>query len=139
MNLQIAAIMGNMYAESGMNPGSEEGGGTNANGIGLCQWTNGRHTNLVNYASPSASPGRRFKSSSISSGTTTAGDIGAAPIPSGPSTAPMARKTVRSIRRGNLGLGKQTGLLASTDLKDAVRQFCYGWEGAGIPAPEGAL
>lgn len=36
-------------------------------------------------------------------------------------------------RRGNLGLGKQAGLLASTDLKDAVRQFCYGWEGAGIP------
>ena len=44
---QTAAIMGNMHAESGMNPSAvnEDSGAT-----GLCQWLGGRKDGLVSYA-----------------------------------------------------------------------------------------
>lgn len=133
-DLQIAAIMGNMYAESGMRAGSEEGGGTNANGIGLCQWTNGRHTNLVNYANSIGkswtevqvqldffwdhdSWGYWSRAYTIRSEHGPNGDDSRSLDPVG----------------GTLVSGSKRAFLASTDLKDAVRQFCYGWEGAGIP------
>lgn len=133
-DLQIAAIMGNMYAESGMKPGSEEGGGTNANGIGLCQWTNSRHTNLVNYANSIGkswtevqvqldffwdhdSWGYWSRAYTIRSEHGPNGDDSRSLDPVG----------------GTLVSGSKRAFLASTDLKDAVRQFCYGWEGAGIP------
>lgn len=133
-DLQIAAIMGNMYAESGMRPGSEEGGGTNANGIGLCQWTNSRHTNLVNYANSIGkswtevqvqldffwdhdSWGYWSRAYTIRSEHGPNGDDSRSLDPVG----------------GTLVSGSKRAFLASTDLKDAVRQFCYGWEGAGIP------
>lgn len=133
-DLQIAAIMGNMYAESGMNPGSEEGGGTNANGIGLCQWTNGRHTNLVNYAK---SVGKSWTEVQVqldffwdhdswgywSRAYTIRSEHG----PDG-----SENRSLDPIG-GTLVSGSKRAFLASTDLKDAVRQFCYGWEGAGIP------
>lgn len=133
-DLQIAAIMGNMYAESGMNAGSEEGGGTNANGIGLCQWTNSRHTNLVNYAN---SIGKSWTDVQVqldffwdhdswgywSRSYTIRSEHG----PDGSDS--------RSLDPvgGTVVSGSKRAFLASTDLKDAVRQFCYGWEGAGIP------
>lgn len=133
-DLQIAAIMGNMYAESGMRAGSEEGGGTNANGIGLCQWTNSRHTNLVNYANSIGkswtevqvqldffwdhdSWGYWSRAYTIRSEHGPNGDDSRSLDPVG----------------GTLVSGSKRAFLASTDLKDAVRQFCYGWEGAGIP------
>lgn len=133
-DLQIAAIMGNMYAESGMRAGSEEGGGTNANGIGLCQWTNGRHTNLVNYANSIGkswtevqvqldffwdhdSWGYWSRAYTIRSEHGPNGDDSRSLDPVG----------------GTLVSGSKRAFLASKDLKDAVRQFCYGWEGAGIP------
>ena len=133
-DLQIAAIMGNMYAESGMKPGSEEGGGTNANGIGLCQWTNSRHTNLVNYANSIGkswtevqvqldffwdhdSWGYWSRAYTIRSEHGPNGDDSRSLDPAG----------------GTVVSGNKRAFLASTDLKDAVRQFCYGWEGAGIP------
>ena len=133
-DLQIAAIMGNMYAESGMNPGSEEGGGTNANGIGLCQWTNGRHTNLVNYAK---SIGKSWTEVQVqldffwdhdswgywSRAYTIRSEHG----PDG-----SENRSLDPVG-GTLVSGSKRAFLASTDLKDAVRQFCYGWEGAGIP------
>lgn len=133
-DLQIAAIMGNMYAESGMNPGSEEGGGTNANGIGLCQWTNGRHTNLVNYAK---SVGKSWTEVQVqldffwdhdswgywSRAYTIRSEHG----PDGSENRSL------DPAGGTLVSGSKRAFLASTDLKDAVRQFCYGWEGAGIP------
>lgn len=133
-DLQIAAIMGNMYAESGMNPGSEEGGGTNANGIGLCQWTNGRHTNLVNYAK---SVGKSWTEVQVqldffwdhdswgywSRAYTIRSEHG----PDG-----SENRSLDPVG-GTLVSGSKRAFLASTDLKDAVRQFCYGWEGAGIP------
>lgn len=133
-DLQIAAIMGNMYAESGMNPGSEEGGGTNANGIGLCQWTNGRHTNLVNYAK---SVGKSWTEVQVQldffwdhdswgywSRTYT--------IRSEHGSDGSENRSLDPVG-GTLVSGSKRAFLASTDLKDAVRQFCYGWEGAGIP------
>lgn len=133
-DLQIAAIMGNMYAESGMNPGSEEGGGTNANGIGLCQWTNGRHTNLVNYAK---SIGKSWTEVQVqldffwdhdswgywSRSYTIRSEHG----PDG-----SENRSLDPVG-GTRVSGSKRAFLASTDLKDAVRQFCYGWEGAGIP------
>lgn len=133
-DLQIAAIMGNMYAESGMNPGSEEGGGTNANGIGLCQWTNGRHTNLVNYAK---SIGKSWTEVQVqldffwdhdswgywSRAYTIRSEHG----PDG-----SENRSLDPVG-GTLVSGSKRAFLASTDLKDAVSQFCYGWEGAGIP------
>lgn len=133
-DLQIAAIMGNMYAESGMNPGSEEGGGTNANGIGLCQWTNGRHTNLVNYAK---AVGKSWTEVQVqldffwdhdswgywSRSYTIRSEHG----PDG-----SENRSLDPVG-GTRVSGSKRAFLASTDLKDAVRQFCYGWEGAGIP------
>lgn len=133
-DLQIAAIMGNMYAESGMNPGSEEGGGTNANGIGLCQWTNGRHTNLVNYA---MSVGKSWTEVQVqldffwdhdswrhwSRSYTIRSEHG----PDG-----SENRSLDPVG-GTRVSGSKRAFLASTELKDAVRQFCYGWEGAGIP------
>lgn len=49
-NAQIAGIMGNIYAESGFDPGSIEDTTSPMVGHGLCQWTAGRWTDLRNYA-----------------------------------------------------------------------------------------
>ena len=133
-DLQIAAIMGNMYAESGMNAGSEEGGGTNANGIGLCQWTNGRHTNLVNYAK---SVGKSWTEVQVQLDFFWDHDswgYWSRAYTIRPEHGPNGDDS-RSLDPvgGTLVSGSKRAFLASTDLKDAVRQFCYGWEGAGIP------
>ena len=133
-DLQIAAIMGNMYAESGMNPGSEEGGGTNANGIGLCQWTNGRHTNLVNYAK---SVGKSWTEVQVQLDFFWDHDSWgywsrAYAIRSEHGPDGSENRSLDPVG-GTLVSGSKRAFLASTDLKDAVRQFCYGWEGAGIP------
>lgn len=50
-----AAIMGNMEAESGIDPTANEVGG---GGRGLCQWTGGRFSNLEEYA---ASTGKEWQ------------------------------------------------------------------------------
>lgn len=133
-DLQIAAIMGNMYAESGMKPGSEEGGGTNANGIGLCQWTNSRHTNLVNYAN---SIGKSWTEVQVQLDFFWDHDswgYWSRAYTIRPEHGPNGDES-RSLDPvgGTLVSGSKRAFLASTDLKDAVRQFCYGWEGAGIP------
>lgn len=133
-DLQIAAIMGNMYAESGMKPGSQEGGGTNANGIGLCQWTNSRHTNLVNYAN---SIGKSWTEVQVQLDFFWDHDswgYWSRAYTIRPEHGPNGDDS-RSLDPvgGTLVSGSKRAFLASTDLKDAVRQFCYGWEGAGIP------
>lgn len=133
-DLQIAAIMGNMYAESGMKPGSEEGGGTNANGIGLCQWTNSRHTNLVNYAN---SIGKSWTEVQVQLDFFWDHDswgYWSRSYTIRPEHGPNGDDS-RSLDPvgGTVVSGSKRAFLASTDLKDAVRQFCYGWEGAGIP------
>lgn len=45
--IQTAAIIGNLYQESGLNPTRIE---SNGEGIGLVQWSFGRKQNLKNYA-----------------------------------------------------------------------------------------
>lgn len=133
-DLQIAAIMGNMYAESGMNAGSEEGGGTNANGIGLCQWTNSRHTNLVNYVN---SIGKSWTDVQVQLDFFWDHDIWgywsrSYTIRSEHGPDGSDSRSLDPVG-GTVVSGSKRAFLASTDLKDAVRQFCYGWEGAGIP------
>ena len=47
-DIQTAAIIGNLYQESGLNPARIE---SNGEGIGLVQWSFGRKQSLINYAS----------------------------------------------------------------------------------------
>lgn len=48
-DIAVAGAMGNLYVESGgFNPSAIEGG--SGEGIGLCQWSYGRKTQLKNYA-----------------------------------------------------------------------------------------
>lgn len=47
-DIQTAAIIGNLYQESGLNPARVE---SNGEGIGLVQWSFGRKQSLINYAS----------------------------------------------------------------------------------------
>ena len=51
---QTAAVMGNIYAESGFDPNVIENG--NGIGIGLCQWSYGRRTALENFAATKGKP-----------------------------------------------------------------------------------
>lgn len=44
----VAGVMGNIYAESGFNPGKIEGG--SGIGFGICQWSFSRRANLEKYA-----------------------------------------------------------------------------------------
>lgn len=132
-DVQIAAIMGNMYGESGMNAGSEEGGGTNANGIGLCQWTNGRHTNLVNYAN---SIGKSWTEVQVQLDFFWDHDKWQTNWWSGYhiNTYDHSPESMsEDPPSGSYVEGSKKGFLAATDVKDAVRQFLYGWEVAGIP------
>lgn len=132
-DVQIAAIMGNMYGESGMNAGSEEGGGANANGIGLCQWTNGRHTNLVNYAN---SVGKSWTDVGVQLDFFWDHDKWQSNWWSGYhiNTYDHSPESMsEDPPSGSYVEGSKRGFLAATDVKDAVRQFLYGWEVAGIP------
>lgn len=132
-DVQIAAIMGNMYGESGMNAGSEEGGGTNANGIGLCQWTNGRHTNLVSYAN---SIGKSWTDVGVQLDFFWDHDKWQTNWWSGYhiNTYDHSPESMsEDPPSGSYVEGSKKGFLAATDVKDAVRQFLYGWEVAGIP------
>lgn len=136
-DLQIAAIMGNMYAESGMNPGNVENQAA-ANdpnkGIGLCQWTFGRHTNLQNYAK---SVGKSWTDVGVQLDFFWDHDswgYWSRSYTIRPEHGPNGDDS-RSLDPvgGTVVSGSRRAFLASTNLKDAVRQFCYGWEGAGIP------
>ena len=134
-DVQIAAIMGNMAAESTMNPGSEEGGGVDANGIGLCQWTNGRHTNLVNYAK---SVGKSWTDVGVQLDFFWDHDKWQTNWLSGYYTNTNYNKNSHinfseDPTPGSWVEGSKAKFMAATDVKDAVRQFCYGWEVAGIP------
>jgi len=52
-NVQAAAVMGNMYAESSFNSGAKESNGI---GYGLVQWSFGRRTNLEAFAASKGVP-----------------------------------------------------------------------------------
>lgn len=123
--LHTAAIMGNMYAESGINPSSMESGGT---GIGICQWSYGRANNLRRYA---AQQGKSWDDLNVQLDFFWDHDIW--------SSEWSSVYTIRTHQVdgdpavGERVSGSKSGFLATSDLNDAVKQFCYGWERPGIP------
>jgi len=123
--LHTAAIMGNMYAESGVDPTSTEVGGT---GIGICQWSYGRANSLRSYAT---SQGKNWNDLSIQLDFFWNHDIW--------QNEWSSRYTIRQHKVegdpaiGEVVSGSKTRFLASTDLNEATKLFCYGWERPGIP------
>lgn len=123
--LHTAAIMGNMYAESGMDPAAQESGGT---GIGICQWSYSRASNLRSYA---ASQGKSWTDLSVQLDFFWNEDIWASEWSS---TYVITRHVYDGDPAvGETVSGSKSGFLETDDLEEAVKQFCYGWERPGIP------
>lgn len=123
--LHTAAIMGNMYAESGVNPSSTETGGT---GIGICQWSYGRANNLRRYAT---SQGKSWTDLSVQLDFFWNHDIWQNEWSS--TYTIRQHKVDGDPAVGEVVSGSKTRFLASTDLNEATKLFCYGWERPGIP------
>lgn len=124
-DVQVAAIMGNMYAESGMNPGASEVGG---GGFGLCQWTGGRRTKLESYAASVGKPASDlatqlefFWDHDIFNGDWS----GRYYI--------TKKKFDGDPEPGTIVSGSKSKFMATKDVEEAVKEFCYGWERPGIP------
>lgn len=124
-DVHIAAIMGNMYAESGINPGAIESNGI---GHGICQWSYGRYANLVTFAT------QREK---LWNDLQTQLDF----FWEGDEWHTNWSRAYR-IKKwkfegdpavGTRVSGSKSAFLATNDVEAAVREFCYGWEGAGLP------
>lgn len=124
-DIHVAAIMGNMQAESGMNPAKIESNGV---GIGICQWSYGRAEALREFA---ASKGKDWSDLGIQleffwERDEYQNDWSATYRVSGGYSNP-------SPPPGTVVSGSKRGFLASDTIEDATRQFCYGWERAGFP------
>ena len=124
-DIHIAAIMGNMKAESGMNPAKVESNGV---GIGICQWSYGRADALREFA---ASEGEDWSDLGIQleffwEHDEYQNDWSATYRVSGGYSNP-------SPPPGTMVSGSKRGFLASDTVEEATRQFCYGWERAGFP------
>lgn len=124
-DVQIAAIMGNMFAESGMDPGKHQGGG---GGFGICQWDGGRKTNLYSYAASVGKPASDlqvqldfFWDHDIWQGSW----FGSYVIKRQVDTTDPPVGAVVS--------GAKSRFLATADVEQATKEFCYGWERPGIP------
>lgn len=123
-NVHVAAIMGNMYAESGINPGSIEAG--NSIGHGICQWSYGRWNGPGGLLEFASAQGKEWTDIAVQldffwteySGNWSGNYMITAGIdpPSG--------------TRVN---GSKSGFIAAKDVKQATKEFCYGWERPGIP------
>lgn len=128
--LHVAAIMGNMYGESSMDPGKAETGGS---GIGICQWSGSRADALRSYASSLGKDWsdlatqldflwdhdtRRYTGNWSSTYVIT--DSRVNEHPGDPSV-------------GDTVSGSKSGFESASDLDEAVEQFCYGWESPGVP------
>lgn len=124
-DLHAAAIMGNMYAESGMNPAATETGGT---GIGICQWSNGRATSLRSYA---ASQGKAWTDLAVQLDFFWNHDIWQSDW-SGSYTI-TEHQFEGDPAVGDTVSGSKSGFMDTDDLGEAVKEFCYGWERPGIP------
>ena len=123
--LHTAAIMGNMYAESGINPSSTETGGT---GIGICQWSFDRASSLRSYAS---SQGKSWTDLSVQLDFFWNHDIWQTDW-SG-SYRIRVHKFDGDPAVGEVVGGSKTSFMAADDLTEATKQFCYGWERPGTP------
>lgn len=124
-DVQIAAIMGNMYAESGINPGAIESNGI---GHGICQWSFGRYAALVTFA---IERGKLWNDLQTQLDFFWEGDEWHT------NWSRVYRikdwKFEGDPAIGTLVSGSKSAFLATDDVEEAVRQFCYGWEGAGLP------
>lgn len=122
--VHTAAIMGNMFAESGMDPSTVESGGT---GIGLCQWSFGRADALRDYASSVDKPWQdvgvqlEFFWSHDIWHTSWSGDYA------------TTRQGRGDPPAGTRVSGSKSAFLATDDLDRAVEEFCFGWERPGTP------
>lgn len=123
--LHTAAIMGNMYGESGMDPTSAESGGT---GIGICQWSGTRASNLRTYA---ASQGKNWTDLSVQLDFFWNQDIWQSEWSS--SYTITVHQVDGDPEVGEVVSGSKSSFLDSTDLTEATKLFCYGWERPGVP------
>ncbi|MDY2776963.1 MAG: phage tail tip lysozyme [Collinsella sp.] len=124
-SVHAAAIMGNMKAESGMDPHRIESNGV---GIGLCQWSYGRADKLRAYAE---SKGTEWYDLETQLEFFWEHDVyhldwsGSYRVSGGyadPSPPP-----------GTLVSGSKRGFLTASTVEEATEQFCYGWERPGFP------
>lgn len=131
--LHVAAIMGNMFGESGMDPSRSEDGGT---GIGICQWSGGRASALRSFAQSRGTDwtdlatqldflwdhdSRRYTGDWNASYTIV--DSRVSDIPGDPAV-------------GTVVSGSKAGFEDASDVDRAVEEFCYGWESPGVPRIE---
>lgn len=123
--LHTAAIMGNMYAESGITPSAVESGGT---GIGICQWSYGRANNLRSYA---AQQGKNWDDLNVQLDFFWDHDEWSTEW-SGSYTI-TTHQVDGDPAVGERVSGSKSDFLASGDLTEATKSFCYGWERPGIP------
>lgn len=123
-DVHIAAILANMKAESGVDPTRHQDGGS---AIGICQWDGGRKANLLSFA---AEMGVDWTNLDLQLKFFWERDEyqnewqGAYTITNSGSTDPPS---------GTFCSGSKSGFLATNDIEEAVKQFCYGWERPGIP------
>lgn len=128
--LHAAAIMGNMFGESEMNPSLIELGGT---GIGICQWSYSRADDLRSYAQSRGTDwtdlatqldflwehdSRKYIGNWSSSYTIV--DSRVNDHPGDPAV-------------GTRVSGSKSGFEATDDIDQAVEEYCYGWESPGVP------
>lgn len=122
--LHTAAIMGNMFAESGMRPSASEVGGT---GIGIAQWSFGRADALKAYAEGLGKPWTdlQVQLDFFWDHDTWRSNWRGSYRTSGQREGDPATGTRVS--------GSKSGFLGTDNLDRAVEEFCYGWERPGIP------
>ena len=130
-DVHIAAIMGNMYAESEMNPKKIE---SNGKGHGICQWTGGRWDNLYAYCIRMGGASgvadwtnlntqlEFFWNEDIYNKENWSGSYDVSGGYENPSPPP-----------GTHVSGSKSGFESATTVEEATKQFCYGWERAGFP------
>ncbi len=103
--IQAAGIMGNIYRESGFDPAAIESG--NGIGIGLCQWSFGRRTELENYA---ASQGKPVSDLQVQL------------------EFLMSEITPSHFNSYYTGVDNYEYFMNASTTDDAVYYFCWGWE-----------
>lgn len=129
--VHAAAILGNMRAEAGgecgdeFDTGSIEDGGSGG-GHGLCQWTGGRWNGPGGLLEFATSQGKEWT------------DIGAQldffwTEYSGSWSGAYTIISGDSPPVGTYAQGSKSGFEAASEVAEATKQFCYGWERPGVP------
>lgn len=114
--IQVAGIMGNMYAESGFDPNLVEYG--TGVGFGLCQWSYGRRTALENFA---ANQGKSPSDLQV-----------------------QLDYFMTEYNPGNFnsyytGMDNYSMFVNATSVNDATYYFMWGWERPSISAGESSI